>query len=94
MSGATCDTLRRLGRCPEKEKREPLPVESPSAGSVSSVRQQLNAAMISEAVFIAMCSKEGLETTDQINACRRVIMNLCNRIEKKQNAESEGSDGS
>ena len=86
-----CDRCAMSGHCnDEEEKRRALSCSAPATGSVSSVRHQLNIAMISEAGFRAMCIKEGLETEPQIDACRRVMMHLCDRVEKKQNVKHEG----
>jgi hypothetical protein len=50
-----------------------------------SVRAQLNKAMRGEAAFIGLCHRQGLRTQAEVDACRRVLIELCDRIEKKQN---------
>ena len=63
-----------------------LSCSAPAPCSVSSLSDQINNAMPSEAWFRAVCIKEGLKDLNQIEACRRVIIKICDRHQKKQNS--------
>ena len=71
----------------ERDGTAALSCSAPAPCSVSSLSDQINNAMPSEAWFRAVCIKEGLESLDQIEACRSVILRICNRLQKKQNKE-------